>query len=104
MRGKKFTAAEKHFMDKENKYRKEILQLKSALSAKVEENKELHTELDNLKSDLIEKEDWINRLLSYTELGKEEVQTMLLSEKKKQEAVNTILGIGKVMKGLRYFG
>ena len=88
MKGKKFTAAEKYFIEKENRYRKEIAQSKNDLDKTKTENQELKRQISDLTTDIAEKNDWIERLLTYTEL---DVDTL----KKKIDNEQTIADITK---------
>lgn len=65
------------FEKERSKYRKEIRQLEC-------ENKQLLITISNLKecisqkdSELQEKQDWINRLLEYTELSEDEMRDII---------------------------
>lgn len=81
-KGKKFTAAEKYFIDKEKRYRNEINELKKSLASKLNENAKLKADLNDAQSKIDEQNDWIERLLTYTELSKDEIKDVIAREKK----------------------
>lgn len=82
MKSKNFTAAEKHFAKKEERYRKTIKSLE-------EENKRLRCELHqsesltkSLQSDIEHKDEWIRRLLTYTELPLDDIKAACEKDKR----------------------
>ena len=50
--------------------------------------KELTNKVSELEAALIQKDEWIERLLTYTELSKEDLQTAIEKDKAMAEAVN----------------
>ncbi|MDD3172193.1 MAG: hypothetical protein PHF63_00765 [Herbinix sp.] len=91
MKGKKFDAAEKHFMEKEARLKKQInslearnSELRAALVEKTSENNSLSTKNAEL-------EDWIERLLIYTELNREDIKRICQEDKRKGENINMVL-------------
>lgn len=100
-KGKKYDAAEKHFRKKEEDYQRRIkylestiFQLQSDMSRLAGENGELLAENDSLK-------DWVERLLSYTELSKEDIKTVCEQDKKRGEALAAFTNMTKLLN--RYF-
>jgi len=98
-RGKKFDAAEKHFKKKEEDYQRRIrnlestiAQLQSDMSRLAGENGELLAENDSLK-------DWVERLLTYTELSKEDIKAACEQDKKRDEALIGLVNFGKMLRG-----
>jgi len=86
-KGKKFNAAEKYFHEKEIKYQKQIkqkcetiVQMNDLQSELIHEKQELQTENEQLK-------EWIERLLKYTELTKEDIQKACEQDKKRGDAM-----------------
>lgn len=86
-KGKKFNAAEKHFKKKEEDYQRRIkhlenviAQLQADMHRLAGENGDLLTENDSLK-------DWVDRLLTYTELSKEDIKAACEHDKKCNEAL-----------------
>lgn len=72
------------------KYRQEIRSLQSQLQT---QEKEFAKELTNLRqiitekdAELESKDEWIGRLLEYTEISKEELQELIESEKQRGKA------------------
>ena len=63
------------------KYRKQIRELQSELRAKEARIADLKEELSTKETEITEKEDWIRRLLEYTELSPEELKNLLEKEK-----------------------
>ena len=88
--------------DKERaKYRSEINDLRSIISAKEMQIKELTEKLDAKDKELYESKEWIDRLLEYMEIPKEDLKFIIGQEKTKiklQERLMTItsmLNIGR---------
>lgn len=97
MKGKKFTAAEKYFHEKEVKLRKEIQSYRDSIKEKNEMIKALESEVDSLKNENVSMEQWIERLLEYTELSKEDIKAACEKDKKLARAASLILRIGKFL-------
>lgn len=98
-KGKKFDAAEKHFKKKEEDYQRRIKylegaisQLQADMSRLAGENGELLAENDSLK-------DWVERLLSYTELSKEDIKKVCEQDKKRGEAMTAFISMTKILNG-----
>lgn len=98
-KGKKFDAAEKHFKKKEEDYQRRIRNLETTLTqlrANVRllegKNSELITENDSLK-------EWVERLLTYTELSKEDIKAVCEQDKRRQEALVSLAGMTKALRG-----
>jgi len=86
MKGKKFTAAEKHFEKKRLQYVKRIKELNEQL-----ESAHRDTRLFRGRYELAERENeelkaWVARLLEYTELSKEDIKQACDKDKKMAEA------------------
>lgn len=89
--------------DKERaKYRSEISYLKSIISAKETQIKELTEKLDAKDKELYESKEWIDRLLEYTEIPKEDLKFIIGQEKTKIElqerlmTITSMLNIGRI--------
>ena len=85
-KGKRFDAAEKHFAKERDKYLKCIKSLEQQL-----ENAHNDTRLYRTRSELYERENeelknWIERLLEYTELSKEDIKAACEKDKRLAEA------------------
>jgi hypothetical protein len=89
--------------DKErSKLRTEINSLKSLLAQRDKQLVELQEIIHQKDAELAEAKDWIERLLEYTEMSKEDMQKILTSEKDKaeiQERLKTSLGILSLLGG-----
>ena len=86
MKGKKFTAAEKHFEKKRLQYEKQIKDLNEQL-----ENAHRDTRLFRSRYEMEERENeelraWVERMLAYTELSKEDIKQACTKDKKMAEA------------------
>lgn len=94
MASKNFTAAEKYFLKKQEKYEKEILELRQARSATdhkifdlLNENRELKASNELLK-------DWNDRLLEYMDMTDEDRKQVLKKDKELSEFYQLIRGLG----------
>lgn len=97
VKGKKFTAAEKHFVKKEAEYRKElqrksetIVQMNAIQTELVWNNQKLQDENAQLK-------DWIERLLQYTELSEADIKKVCEQDKRRGEAMTNFMGLFDTM-------
>lgn len=88
--------------DKERaKYRSEINDLRSIISTKEMQIKELTEKLDAKDKELYESKEWIDRLLEYTEIPKEDLKFIIGQEKTKIElqerlmTITSMLNIGR---------
>ena len=99
MKGKKFTAAEKHFEKKRVGYERQIKNLNQQL-----ENAHADARLYRSRFELVERENeelkaWIERLLEYTELTKEDIKSACEKDKnmaKAAEWLNTFSSFMRV--------
>lgn len=83
------------------KYRKQIRELQSEIQTKDTQIEELKEELRFKETDIAEKEDWIKRLLEYTELSQEDLRILL----EKEKATANIMGeLSKMQDILQRFG
>lgn len=73
-KGKKFTAAEKHFLEKEKGYQNQIRILRERCLILQEGCESITIERDKLQDECRAKDDWIRRLLEYTELSGEDIK------------------------------
>lgn len=91
-RGKKFDAAEKHFQEKLEKLRKEKDYWRGLALEKQQRVSDLETELETAKSTVEQQREWIERLLQYTELSKEEIRAACEKDKNIAACAELILG------------
>lgn len=83
------------------KYRKQIRELQSELRAKEAWIADLKEELSAKETEITEKEDWIRRLLEYTELSQEELKMLLEKEKATADIMDEL---SKMQAVFRRFG
>lgn len=98
MKGKKFEAAEKHFYKKETEYRKRINALEEIVSEKAGLLKEAEERISVLETENSQMKDWIERLLQYTELSKEDVKKAC----EKDKAIAGLLDLFGIVKNGGY--
>lgn len=96
MKGKNFTAAEKHFMKKQGQYESEIKRLKKTIVSLNSSLEEANKEKEKLFIENVQIKEWIDRLLSYTELSQDDIRNAC--EKDKEMA-----GIMKMFNNLMGF-
>ena len=78
------------------KFRSEIRNLQYQIAYRDRQIKELNETISQRERELFEQEDWIRRLLEYTEMSKEDLQSLIKSEKDKteiRERISTTLDI-----------
>ena len=78
------------FEKERNKYRKQINELEKKL---IDSNKEIHilkNRVSELESELNSKDDWIERLLAYTEMSKEDIKTAVEKDKAITSTLNML--------------
>lgn len=91
MKGKKFIAAEKHFIKKEEQYKKQIKALESVLLEKAERemaNKALITSLSEQNATLMAQN---KKLLELCKLSEDEVKVLIEKDKNIAEAAKGML-------------
>lgn len=98
-KGKKFYAAEKHFIKKEEKLRKEIKELQSKMCELSEKNQELEKALTNANEqlDLLRRE---NSTLKETSSLSEVELKALIEKVDREKQVETLLNFGSRIGGL----
>lgn len=82
-KGKKFTAAEKHFIEKEQRYQRQIKRLNEYIAAQDLEIARLKVAVNERDKEILLQTDWINRLLEYTELDREDIKTVCEADKRR---------------------
>ena len=88
--------------DKERaKYRKQIRELEEKIKVTERNSQarisELVEQIDTLEQKILEQNEWIERLLEYTEVSKEEVIDAINAEKSKKSAYDAISNMADVM-------
>ena len=84
------------FENERVKFRKEIRSLQYQIMDMDNQIKELNEVIFERENELRQQAEWIDRLLEYTEISKEDLQALIESEKDKaeiRERVSTTLGI-----------
>ena len=97
----KKSAKDMAFERERAKYRKQIRELQSELRAKEAQIEDLKEELSAKETEITEKEDWIRRLLEYTELSQEELKMLLEKEKATADIMDEL---SKMQAVFRRFG
>ena len=94
MKGKKFTAAEKHFEKKRIQYEKQIKYLEEQLTYTRKEFRDTIAKYDFCKRENEELKDWVERLLQYTELSKEDIKAACEKDKRMGVALEWLSKFG----------
>ena len=95
-KGKKFDAAEKHFAKERERLNKQIKSLEEQLA-----NAHRDTNLFRSRAEFYERENeelknWVERLLEYTELSKEDIKQACEKDKNMAEAAKWLLNFGSL--------
>lgn len=88
------------------KFRSQIRELANCLNAKQKQIDELNETIREKDQVIAQQEEWIERLLEYTEISKEDLQDLINSEKDKaeiREKISTTLGIIGMIGGRNFF-
>ena len=81
LKGKKFTAAEKHFQDKEVALRQEMRKTIEWSEEIINVNNQLYKENRQLKKDFDELKEKYSKLLEYSNMTEEDIKTALHKDK-----------------------
>lgn len=87
------------------KFRSEIRNLQYQIVYRDRQIKELSETISQREMELFKQEDWIRRLLEYTEMSKEDLQSLIKSEKDKaeiRERISTTLDIIGMIGGNKF--
>lgn len=87
---KKLSAKDKAFESERIAFRKKIREKDTEIQILKSQLTDTQTEAAELKTQVAELNDWIERLLSYTELSKEEMQNIIQAEKLKANIINEL--------------
>ena len=96
-KGKRYTAAEKHFMGKAEEFRKVIKKLTLDNISLSQSLRDSRIEISKLESENEQLKEWVERLLKFTEMSKEEVQAVVKGAK----AVSTFSQLASAMNFFR---
>lgn len=84
--------------DKERaKYRHEISTLQREIKENLRYIKLLNQKILELEESIRQKDDWINRLLEYTELTEEDMRNQIQKEKSVSEVINHIQDMNSII-------
>ena len=95
---KKTKSAKDLAFDKERaKYRKEIRELNSLVSKQNINIDRLKQDIDRKDMELVEKDEWIRRLLEYMDMSEEDMRKIIQKEKTMAEAAERLSDINKMV-------
>lgn len=95
---KKTKSAKDIAFDKERaKYRKEIRELNSLVSKQNINIDRLKQDIDRKDMELVEKDEWIRRLLEYMDMSEEDMRKIIQKDKTMAEAAERLSDINKVV-------
>ena len=95
-KGKKYDAAQKHFEAKRVAIEKEKRYLLDRVCELKTENQQIKSEIYALQVENQQLKDWIDRLLEYTELSKEDIAAACEKDKKMKESADMMLSLFKM--------
>lgn len=95
---KKTKSAKDLAFDKErSKYRKEIRELNSLVSKQNINIDRLKRDIDRKDMELVEKDEWIRRLLEYMDMSEEDMRKIIQKDKTMSEAAEMLSDINKMV-------
>lgn len=95
---KKTRSAKDLAFDKERaKYRKEIRELNSQVIKQRIDIDKLKQDIDRKDMELVEKDDWIRRLLEYMDISKEDMRKIIQKDKIVAETAERLSDIGRMV-------
>lgn len=89
-KGKKFDAAKKHFSELETELRNKYRGIEAHARVLISENEELKKKLSTAEGENEQLRLWVERLLEYTELNKEDIKAACQRDKKAKELVDLV--------------
>lgn len=95
---KKKSAKDVAFENERIKYRQAIRLLTEQVNNQQKEIEELKETICDKEQIIESQEEWINRLLEYTEVSKEDLKKLIESEKNKIELIERIKALGLIGK------
>lgn len=96
----KQSAKDLAFEKERAKFRKKIRELEHEINSLQYIIMQKDNELSIVRNELSQKEDWIRRLLEYTELSEEDMKAIIDKEKSKAEVVKMFGELGSVMSSI----
>lgn len=98
---KKTKSAKDLAFDKERaKYRKEIRELNSLVSRQSIDIDRLKQDIDRKDMELVEKNEWIRRLLEYVDMSEEDMRKIIQKDKNMSDIAERLSDINKMVSGL----
>ena len=95
---KKTKSAKDLAFDKERaKYRKEIRELNSLVSKQNINIDRLKQDIDRKDMELVEKDEWIRRLLEYMDMSEEDMRKIIQKDKTMSEVAERLSDINKMV-------
>lgn len=95
---KKIKSAKDLAFDKERtKYKKEIRELNSMIIKQRIDIDKLKQDIDRKDMELVEKDEWIRRLLEYMDMSEEDMRKIIQKDKTMSEAVERLSDINKMV-------
>lgn len=95
---KKTKSAKDLAFDKERaRYRKEIRELNSLVSKQNINIDRLKQDIDRKDMELVEKDEWIRRLLEYMDMSEEDMRKIIQKDKTMSEAAERLSDINKMV-------
>lgn len=86
--------------DKERaKYRHEIRDLQRAITKQLTEISDLNKRISELEESVRQKDEWIHRLLEYTELSKEDMRKQIQKDRSVSEVLEHINDMNNLISG-----
>lgn len=96
----KQSAKDLAFEKERAKFRKKIRELEHEINSLQLAVMQKDNELSIVRNELSQKEDWIRRLLEYTELSEEDMKAIIDKEKSVAKVVNMFGELGSVMSSI----
>lgn len=90
-RGKKYDAAEKHFMAREQQLNREIKAHGEAYAELLKQFKAAKDDLLRVEAENAQLHDWVDRLLEYTELSKEDIKQACEKDKEIRSTLKSFI-------------
>lgn len=93
MKGKKYSAAEAHFSKLIANRDREIKRLNDKVESLRSEVSSRDMKISTLEEENRKLQDWVDRLLEYTELSKEDIKSACEKDISRSEALNSLVNL-----------
>lgn len=90
MKNKRQSPKDIAFEKERAKYRKEIRELKHDILSLNQSINQKNNELNILRNEILQKSDWIRRLLEYTELSDDDMKAIINREKSSEKVMDML--------------